>query len=192
MKRSTAKILIAAIVLVGIVIFLQNRFSQFKSTSHSRSGPLKLAQSGVTAQIKSPDEVSLLNFENKEETLKINDKIALHAIIDPKGKSVTASELHVVFNPKILKLESIDPSDVFTLVLSGSQIDNEKGEGSIVVGVPPGQKSVDKSSAIATFNFQAIATGNSEVNFSDKSVAAAEDASGNVIGTRMGTVITVK
>jgi len=187
---------IGSLVIIAIVIVCYKSFWSIQHpsslTANTQTQQSRAAHPATAAADKASDEVSSLGFDKKEQTVSVNDKFTLGATIDPKGKKLSAAELHVVFDPKVLKLESIDPSDVFSLVLAKAQIDNEKGTASIILGVPLGQKAVAGASTIALFNFQAITSGNGEVDFNDKSVAAAEGAAGNVISARAGASITVR
>jgi len=191
-------LIITGVVLVAILIFIvsliwQNKFSNSLDQSAQSQINQKMKNSSSTQTNKrSSDTVSTLTFDNKEQTFASNEKFTLKAMLDTRGKKISAAELHIVFDPKILKLESIDSSDIFSLVLSGAKIDNEKGAASIVVGVPLGKKAAEDVVSVAIFNFQTISAGHSEVNFSDKSVAAAEGSAGNVINSRAGALINVQ
>ena len=192
MKRSTAKLLIVIIVIVCFVIYLQHRSSKNSVPAGQNLGIQKKSQNISSTVGNFADEVASLQFANENESINTNDKFALNATLDAKGKKISAVELHIVFNAKMLKLENIGPSKDFPLVLFEPKIDNDNGTASIVIGVPPGQNAMTGSVSVAILNFQAISAGESEVSFSQDSVAAAEGATGNVIASREGESVTVK
>lgn len=195
MKKIIIPVIVVVVLITAGVVFVQYRKSQTAYNAGSRSGQQgnNKGQSGQKAQEKSADEVSGLAFDVKNQEIGKESTFSLKAMIDPKGKKLSAAELHVVFDPKMLKLESVEPSEIFSLVLMSAQIDNEKGTAAIVFGVPLGGKAVESSAQIASFNFRSLSTsGKTEVNFTDKSVAAALETEGNVVSTRTGATISVQ
>jgi hypothetical protein len=190
MKKKTIGMLVLIIIAAGFMVFLQYR--PLKTPANHESRKLKLVPNNKVKTEKSLDEVAVLNFESKQKSVVKNAKFSLPAMIDAKGKKISATELHIIFDPKILKLESIEPSKGFSLVLSGANIDSVSGKASVVVGVSPGGEAAEGNSLIANLNFQALSAGNSEVSFSQDSVASAKGSAGNVIAFREGILVTVK
>jgi hypothetical protein len=132
-------------------------------------------------------------FDTQQESLATGAKFALKAMVDPKGKKINASGLHIIYDPKMLKLDSINPSDGFSQVLANSQIDNEKGTASIELGVPLGKPAMEGIATIATFNFETLSTkGQTTVSFTDKSGAATEGEPGNAIASLVPVTIIVQ
>ena len=185
MKKKVVYILLIFIVIVCLVIYFQNRLEKKKLQTKTNS-----IKSEKT--LKSSDEVSTLNFNNQEEKTKEGDNISLHANIIPNGKKISATELHITYDPKIVKLEKIDPSENFSLVLAGSIINNEKGEASIVLGVKPGNSAIEKQTEIASFDFKLLTAGVTKIGFSDNSVAAAENVPDNVVANRNGILVIIE
>lgn len=206
MKRSTIILIIIAIVLLGTVIIIARKLfwqPEFSSNVNQQQTAKKIQEARAVQQAAAvasksqrtlpAPKVSSLIFDNQQQSLATDTEFALKALIEPKGKKVSASELHVIFDPKILKLESIVPSDEFSLVLAESQIDNNKGIASIVLGVPLEKPPVDSISPIATFNFQTLSvTGQTKVSFTDKSGAAAEGTMSNIISSLEPATVIVQ
>lgn len=195
----------AVILIVGLLVMAVLVWRLQSQVEMRKKAQLQILQQSRETQVASSSpasekndsqgivEVSSLSFEPQAETVAVNDSFALSVIADPKGKKISATELHVSFDPKVLKIESITPSDVFSLVLSDKQIDNEKGTASIVLAVPLQKPSVDVVSQVAIFNFKALSSASrSSVSFSEKSIAAADGETTNVIASRMPAVITVR
>ena len=143
------------------------------------------------AEMNPSDGMTLL-FDKQEYITQVNEKFSLIARDEPNGKKINAVDLHIAFDPNLLKLESVEPTEEFSLVLSESRIDNEKGVASIALGVPLEKKSSAILSDMVVFNFQAISSGRAVVSFSDKAVAAAEGEAGNVVSIRGAAIINIK
>ncbi len=132
-------------------------------------------------------------FDISEKNVTTGEAFALRTMVDPKGKKVSAAELHVTFDPKKLSLDAVKPSGEFSLELMGANIDNKAGTASIIVGVPLGKPAVTAKTDVAEFQFRALsATGRTEVGFSEKSMGAAEGISTNVVGFRVPTVVNIR
>lgn len=191
-------IILAAIAILAVsALIFGKRFLQTGVSPTAVPQSTKQAQESRAAQQaaipKSPAtaKVSSIVFDNQQQTLAKETKFSLKATIDPKGKKVSAAQLDITFDPKILKLESIAPSDDFSLVLANSKIDNKNGTASIALGIPLGKPSLDSVSTIATFNFQTLsATGQAKINFTDKTGAAADGEKGNIVSSlELATII---
>jgi hypothetical protein len=187
-------ILTGTLIIFGYLIWQTKPSSISKQTQSNRqTEESRAAQQAAAPKQQAAAKVSTLMFDNQQQSLAIDAKFALKATIDPKGKKVSASELHIVFDPKMLKLESIVPSDDFSLVLANSQIDNEKGSAWIALGVPLGKPSIDSASPIATFNFRTLSIkGETKISFTDKSGAAADGESSNIVDSLVPTTIIVQ
>jgi len=199
MKKSIALFIIIVILMITLMIIgyliWQTRPSSISKQPQStkQTQESRAAQQAAAPKQPAATKVSTLMFDNQQQSLATGAKFALNAMVDPKGKKVSASELHIVFDPMMLKLESIVPSDGFSLVLANSQIDNEKGTASIVLGVPLGKPSMDSVSPIATFNFKTLSTkGETKISFTDKSGAAADGESSNIVASLVPTTIIVQ
>lgn len=197
MKKT--KILIAGIIAVIVFIIIVVNYNKTKigkeilpeKILNNNEMEFKNDKETVSTQ-ETNTIVSNLKFDQSSIKKNINEKFSIDAMIDPRGKKISAVELHIIFNSKILKLESIDSLEIFPVVLSSEKIDNEKGIASIVVAVPIDKVSPVDISSIARFNFNAINNGVSEVVFSNESVAAAEGDAGNVIATREKSNIVIE
>jgi hypothetical protein len=196
MKKSTLGISIGAVLIISVFltgVFFSKKKSIIDDTQVGRQvSKIQPVEQPVKEEKRNIDAVSILQFDKKELIVSKDEKFSLQAMADPKGKKINAAELHITFDSKILKLENIVPSDVFSLVFSNADINNEKGVAAIILAIPLDKPSRDKTSPIATFNFQALSQGGSYISFSDKSLIAAEATSNNVVGTEIPTKINVK
>ena len=198
---STKVILLVVIVVVALILWQQlsrtGRRPNMAQQTAAQSVIRKVPEAGQDVQNVKPADMtptdgSKLLFDKQQQNVAKGAEVTLLAMENPNGKKITAVDLHVVFDPKLLKLESIEPSDVFSLVLGNAQIDNSAGTASIAVGVPLDGKSTDAAATIASLNFQALSTGSATVSYSDKAVAAAENEKGNVVAVRGSAIINVQ
>jgi hypothetical protein len=189
------------IVLVGIAIALvfYKSFWSIRNTqgpagdSQQLSQESRAAQQAAAQKQEASPKVSTLMFDSAQQSVATDTKVLLKAMIDPKGMKVSASQLNVTFDPKMLKLESVEPSDGFSLVLAKAEIDNEKGTATIALGVPLGKAATESVSPVAIFNFQTLSTtGQTKVSFADKSGAAADGATGNIISSLEPATINIQ
>lgn len=122
-----------------------------------------------------------------------NSAFNLDAVINPGTNSVSAVEIHVVFDPARLRLNSITPNSVsgaFTDILQAAQINNSNGTASIILSTGGSSSGyVTSITTMATLNFTAIASGTSSVNLTG-TMAAAQNESSDVITTRTGATVT--
>jgi len=190
-------VVVIAILIIGIVVIgkISRQNNPMPPSNKAQTKTDDQAQKAVDANAKKQEEVkvSSLMFDIKQQNLAVETKFSLKAMIDPKGMKISASQLNITFDPKMLKLENIEPAEGFSLVLENSKIDNEKGTASITLGVPLEKPSVGSISQIATFDFQTLsAVGQTKVTFTDESGAAADGASNNVISSLEPATINVQ
>lgn len=199
-------ILVLGVVILGTMIWQKKQSIQIKQNAQLQNN-LKTENNTIggnnsTGVEKNNEEqelakVSTLAFDNQQMLVKNNEKLSLKAIVDPKGKKISAAELHIVFDSKTLKLENITPSNVFSTVLSKANIDNGKGTASIMLGVPLGNPNPDSEPVvIAIFDFQVISGSieNTQISFTDQTAVAAADGKGaiNILASKTPAMITIQ
>ena len=193
MKKSII-FLIIAIVVVGAAlirgIFVEKQKSQVAEKAQATQ---TVQQKKVVSGQVDNSKVGILLFDSQQKTVEVNATFSLNAMVDPKGKKISASELDVTFDPTMLKLESVTPSEDFSLVLADAKIDNEKGTVSMAFAVPLGKDAKNITTNIATLNFKTLTKqGQSNVGFAEKSGVAADGESGSIISKTVPAIITVK
>lgn len=192
-------------ITVGVLVAVAIAIVYFKSFWSIQNPPTanapqtaqlqtqRAAQQAATSKQPETAKVASLMFDNQQQTVAAGSTFSLKALVDPKGKKANASKLEITFDPKMLKLESIEPSDGFSLVLANAAIDNNQGTASISLGVPLGKPAFDSVSPIATFNFQTLSTtGQTKVSFTDKAGVAAENETGNIVSSLVPATIIVQ
>jgi len=186
--------LIAGVVALGVVFFKNQSRSKTGENAQLPADQTEMVGRTVEeAEKREPVADGVLSFDPQEQSIGVGEKFALRAMFDAKGKKMSAAQLNVIFDPKRVKLESIAPSDVFSLVLSEAKIDNSKGTASIALAVPLGKSAQDAVSPVAVFAFQALEAGEkTEISFSDKSAAAVEEKTGNAVVSRTSAVVSVR
>lgn len=198
-KKRLLVITVLGLILVIVSVILAGLLWQKKqNTQAKRAIQTNLQVEADSAENSKKNEAepvnaSSLGFNNQLQPVKTDETFSLNSTIDPKGKKITAAELHITFDPKALKLESIVPSDTFSLELYKAKIDNEKGTASISLGVPVERPAVSEISTIATFNFKSLSSsGNTEVKFSDQTKIAAEGQSTNALASSSPATVTMQ
>jgi len=189
-------VLVLSVVIVGVMLW-QKKQQTVQSQANFKVEDNNIGGNSIDLNNKNEEKgiinVSTLAFDSQKQIAKTDEKFSLKAIIDPKGKKISSAELHVVFDPKALELESVTPSDLFSEVLLKANIDNEKGTASIALGVPLNKPSTSEVSTIAIFNFKPLSSsGNTEVKFSDQTKIAAEGQSVNALASSSQATITMQ
>lgn len=112
-RRVIISILSTGFVLLILALVIYNiRFRQSTAPIHAES-----------VQIK---------FTNDVTSVKKGDEFVVDIYIDTKGKSVTASDLRVKYNPLLLQVQSITPGNFLPVVLLPQQLTS--GFARIVLG----------------------------------------------------------
>jgi hypothetical protein len=136
-----------------------------------------------------PDSVVYLN--PAETSVDTGSAFSLDAMINPGTNRVSAVELHITFDHTKLNIGSITPNTLaFPEILTAAQIDNNAGTALIVLG-SGSSAYVTTTSAIATINFTAVASGTDNVSLSGTRAAASGEGSTNVITSLTGSAVTV-
>jgi hypothetical protein len=139
------------------------------------------------------DKISTLSFNDQKQEVGVNEKFSLDAVVDPKGNKVAVADLFINFDPKVLKLDSITPSDNFSLIISDSKIDNGKGVASISLAIPMDRSAISESTKIATYNFQSVSSsGNTEVKFVEPTLIGIEGQNSNGLASTTPAVIILQ
>ena len=112
-----------------------------------------------------------LFFDQTSVSVSADQKFTLVAKVNPGTNEVGAVELDINFDKNILRLDSIEKSDSFNMILSGPKADNEKGTGFIDVGLLSSPATyITTTSDVAVFAFTALAsTKNSLISFANTS-----------------------
>ncbi len=131
--------------------------------------------------IQPSTETVSLYFEPSSFSVKPGDSFNVPLKLNPDGKQITAQELYFSFDKDLLVLNSIATSSAFAAVLMPTKIDNDAGQASIIIGVPP-TSPVSEITDVLYFNFSAKEkTGIAMVRVENHSQAAAIGMSANVL-----------
>jgi hypothetical protein len=189
-----ASILLLSIVIAGLIVWQKTGIKKSETSSQTSSNNTQKSEENVSAggndaqnsqsqEAESAEKISTLSFTGAEK-MESNEKFKVNAMIDPKGKSITAAEIHIKFNPKSVTLENIEASEAFSQELMEAKIDNDNGTASIILGVPLDKPGVKEISTIASFNFKSLTSGeNTEISFTNNTRAAAEGQKTDVLAS---------
>lgn len=186
------KVRIAAVSL-GALLIAGGAFWAYRLFSSRPVPTAAVADPAIDEMMKAETTAdSRIYFDQSAVTAKSGERFSVVAMVDPGVNRVSGIDLEVNYDPKKLKLESIMPSDVFSLNLRNPKIDGAKGLGSIALGVPLESSSVGQSAAIATLTFRALqSTGTAAVAFSGNTLIAADHEPGNVAKEKLPVTVTL-
>jgi hypothetical protein len=181
-KEMIAGMIIAFLILGGVTVAIfPFRSAQEGRASIAITTPSEEASYGLPEKTDTARE-SVLSLEFTAGRAAIGEVIVISAMLHPGSNKVNGAELFVQFDPSKLSLESIVPSEAFSLELLPPTIDNLKGEGFAALGVPLGLPAVQVSAVVVQLNFRVLSSGGSDqVSCADRTILAAENEPGNVL-----------
>lgn len=135
----------------------------------------------------------ILKFDPADVSVQTGQQVSVNVQVDPTVYAVSGVEFHINYDPAFLRLDSITKSDVFSLELQASSINNSTGEASATFAVPFGSPSVTTlTSDVATLSFYTLASGVSSLNFDMQASAVVADGEpGNVIGSVLFAIVSI-
>ncbi|MDD5084366.1 MAG: cohesin domain-containing protein [Candidatus Moranbacteria bacterium] len=183
-------------IIMGAVIMMAYVFFHNDGRQLDLTKGFSLSEASARGNSKKPAPVpvgSALYFEPGTLSVGINQSFPLVAKIDPSTSHVSGAELHITFDPKKVTLESVVPSGTFSVLLQSPNIDNVNGTASLSVGVPLSSASITTVSDTATFTFRAKeAVRDTPINFTDTSLVAADNETGNVLQSAQAAHIRIR
>lgn len=130
-----------------------------------------------------PPRTAVIVSESESETekKKINEIFALPINFTELETTINLGQIDLIYDPSRLKLLDVTFKGSFAKIFVEKQINNQKGFARIVGGLPnPGYK--ERSGLFATVYFQALGSGETEVEYAPSSLILANDGRGtNVI-----------
>lgn len=110
-------------------------------------------------------------------------------VLDPQMNTVTAVELYLTYDPTILEAQEIKEENYLPVVLNNGKIEN--GEASIVLASQPTELK-QSSGTLATVTFKALKPAQTNIDFSEKTRAAALNKTGNVVSKTSGAKVIIR
>lgn len=166
------------ILLISLLFVLPNKQQTTIIPQKETSPATTLAKLNLVNLAIKPDQLSLRRGE--KTTLSIN--------IEAK-EEVSAVELHLKFDPAILKVDSLSPSTFFAKAnILQKDIDNKTGQVLLIVGGLPAKSG---SGQLLEIKIGALKVGQSELAIEQTSQAAVVGKSTNALGEVNDTTITV-
>lgn len=149
-------------------------------------------QTPVSVPAASANAESVLEFTPETTSVAAGQSFTLDAIVRPGKNRVSGAELHVRYDSKKVKLVAIKASPLFSLELQSSKIDNVAGTASIALATQLSEASVDAAQTIATFSFEALASGGStSIAIADTSLVSADREVSNVLKAVKATQVMI-
>ncbi len=159
-----ALLLLLAVVLVGVV-YIRNPQELRK----------KAALTGSTLSI-SPSSISLT--QGKTKTVGV--------VLNAGPDSVTGAQLHVAFNPSLIKIVKFIPGTKLPLLLQPPQIVG--GTAFVTLGAQPNTY-LRGSAIIGSFEIQSLTNGPADVTFTSASMVTVIEKTSNTLISSTGLVI---
>jgi hypothetical protein len=119
-------------------------------------------------------------------TVKKDEEFSVSVIVDTKEKIITASELHLSYDDKILQGISVKVGTMLPVILKDGEFKN--GDVSFIIGCTPTERKKG-SGLIATLTFKALNSTNTRLDFTQNTRIAALGEANNVVGNMTGSEI---
>lgn len=169
-------IAILAVFLVGTIVWRSN--PSLKQTSV----PVNQAENISTKTVD-------LLLSPAMITATIGAEQSIDLKISPNGAKVTAVEIVLTYDPKIIDTPSIAKGNYFSNVLSTPKVGN--GKISFTYAVAPDGEGKTESGTLATIKFRPIAKGVTSMDFMSETAAVAEGTTDSVIKSTTQSQINV-
>lgn len=166
-------VIILLIAAGGVMLFRYIGLSKTLSSIATKTNP------SVTISLIPP---SITAIVKKNETISV--------YIDTDNHTVSAVDLTVLFDPKILRIDDVAPGDFFvdpTVLIE--RIDNTSGTLTYAIGSLKPKKGTGK---VVTLTLAGRRAGTTHITITENTkVAAIGAGSTNVLATRKGAVLTI-
>ena len=162
--------------------------STFVLASYMVPAPAKQTTK-ATAQESEKELTTTLSVDPKESSVKEKTQETLSVNVNTGKDKIAALELHISFDPKLVKVESIAPGVFFEKAsVIHKEIDNKAGTVVFVFGsIEP----KNGSGEAATLRLTTLSTGIAKVNLSSETEVAALGKTYNVVKEISGATLTV-
>lgn len=181
MSQKTVGLIIALILVTGILVYTAVAPKQPAPATPSTTTPTTPAVLAQTTLALSP---SLLSLSSNSGSLNV--------VIDSGSNKITAVQLELSYDPKMLSAVDITPGAFFdkpvTLIKT---IDDKNGKISYALGIAPTGLAKSGQGAVATITFSsAQQTGQAtQITFSPKTLVTAEGANSSVLKATSGAAV---
>lgn len=180
------------VVVVVILVIVGGVVWKYSTPAQAPTADSQPVQSGTVTMLP-PEEVvrvtpaighaeSTLELTPEKSSVGQGQRFTLEATVQPGSNRVSGAELRIKFDPKMVKLEGIQASPVFSVELQAAKIDNAAGTASIALGTALTESSVTSKQNVATLSFLTLdSAGASRIEISDTSLVSADSEAQNVL-----------
>jgi hypothetical protein len=189
MSRKTLALLTSLLLITGVLLALALTSSKKEPVAPEQQQPITTEPSPTT-----PVAYTVLSMQPNPVTVT-NGQGSVDVMINTDQNDVTAVQLELQYDPKVLSNVKVIQSDLFenTVVLL-NQTDTKNGRISYAMGIPPSQQPIKGTGKIATITFSARATEgitSTELSFRPLSLVTAQGISTSVLKESTGTTINL-
>lgn len=182
MSKRTLALIIFLIIITGILIYIA--VSPKETSVPTPPSVIKVAPK-VPAETTINISPNPLNTSSMSGSLEIN--------IDTKQNKVTAVQLEMSFDPKVLTKIEVKPGTFFSnpLILI-KDIDYKNGRISYALGISPAANPLSGKGVIAEIDFSAnnaTTAGQTQINLLPKTLVTASGVTASVLKQTTGTTI---
>lgn len=187
------KTILLIVMLIGIVAILVNFAFSSKTTpqktQEKSAAPTKKVDVAHTELSFSPASLNV-PLSSNSSSLDIN--------IDTKDNKVTGVQLEISYDPKVLgnvKLTPVEGKNAFLgnpLVLY-NKTDSEKGEVSLILGIPPSSEAKNGTGTVAVLSFNVLnrTSKETQVSFLPGTIVTAVGINSSVLKTSSNAKIVL-
>ncbi len=149
----------------------------------------------VTEQPTSPSYArTTLRLTPPKNTPSLPNTYSTDVTIATNGDKVTAAQLELSYDPKVLTSVDIKPGTfIKNPVVLLKKVDQTNGRISLAIGIPLGQNGLTGTGTIATITFNEVstATGSTILDFLPKTAVTAEGIAQSVLKSSTGSLFFV-
>ncbi|MDM8520113.1 clostripain-related cysteine peptidase [Anaerolineales bacterium HSG6] len=80
-----------------------------------------------TRRIVATEGLAQLSFSKTDLTVAVNKVVTVNVVIDPQGQAVNGATVHLRFDPTLVEITDVTPTDRLNIPLEAPIVDNEQG-----------------------------------------------------------------
>lgn len=119
-------------------------------------------------------------------TVKKDGEFSVSVTVDTKEKIITATELHISYDEKVLQGTSIKAGTMLSVVLKDGEF--RDGDASLIIGCAPTERKKGVG-LIATLTFKTLISTNTRIDFAKNTKIAVLGEANNMVGNMTGVEI---
>lgn len=190
MAKKTLVLIIVLLLLAAVLLYLAFASEKKPAQTTTVAPPIISPAPSQISDVKSIPQTVLSLSPNP--AIVSSQSGAVDLVIDTGENAVTAVQLELTFDPKVVTITSITPKTFFanpTELLK--KIDQKLGKIIYAIAISPADPAKKGTGVVATISFTArlSAGGKTDITFSPKTLVTAEGVRTSVLKTTSGATI---